>query len=581
LLETFCDLLSESWQRCAALEQLGEAFERAKAMSRAKTVFLANMSHDIRTPMNVILGFTELMQRRAGLDPEIQEQLETIGRAGHHLLALINNVLEISRIESGRAELGLCAFDIHEMLDDMARMFRIRAEDRGVDLVLHRADAVPRLIRSDQARLRQVLINLLGNAVKYTDCGQISIRAEVVSEVPPEVRQAQQRRTTAARRRKPAGTRTSPPLFLQIEVSDTGVGIAASETQRIFEPFFQSQQSAQAFDGTGLGLAIARENLELMDGGLWVSSAVGMGSTFTCVVPLEEVSGDEAVLEQQPRRIIGLGSEQPAPRILVVDDDGPNRRLLSRLLEDVGFAVLQATDGREAVAIVSSAHPDLVLMDLNMPRMSGIEATRRIRRLEPGRGLKIIAVSARAFDDARSRALEAGVDDHVRKPFRIDDVLETVGRQLGISYVYAGPEPGMSTRSAGSAQEPAASGPGAPMTEAELGQHLGRLPATLVEQLRAAAIRADIDRLSGLIATAAEHDQAAAAHLGRLANGFAYDRIESLLTAAPPPAGRAGQPSQHAAADETGIGETGIGETAGEAPPSGPDSPGSPGRSRS
>jgi signal transduction histidine kinase/ligand-binding sensor domain-containing protein/DNA-binding response OmpR family regulator len=406
-LEASNTQLSAAYEQTQAAKQQAEAAaEKAEEANQAKSAFLANMSHELRTPLNAILGFSQLLHRSRGVNPEHQDTLGIIHRSGEHLLGLINDVLEMSRIEAGRTVLEEEVFDLYELLDSLVDMFRLRAEDKGLELTCAHAEEVPRYVRADQGKLRQMLINLLGNAVKFTEQGGISVRN----------RYADGR--------------------LLIEVEDTGPGISAEEQAALFDAFVQTQSGRQAHTGTGLGLAISQQFARLMGGEISVRSQVGEGATFVLDLPIPPAGADELPHVEESRHVVGLVEGQPVYRILVVDDSTDNRRLLCRLLESMGFAMREAEDGERALAVWRDWQPHLIWMDMRMPVLDGYEATRRIKASAGGEETKVIALTASAFEEDRQQVLDAGCDDFVRKPFREGEIFEKLREHLGVRFVY-------------------------------------------------------------------------------------------------------------------------------------------------
>jgi signal transduction histidine kinase/CheY-like chemotaxis protein len=481
--------ITEQKQLEAALHQAKEEAERA---NHAKTIFLANMSHEIRTPMNAILGFSQLMQRDPTVTPRQRQQLDTINRSGEHLLALINDILEISKIEAGRVTLNPTAFDLHALLNDLEMMFRLRTDAKNLQFSVERMGEVPRFVVSDEGKLREVLINLLGNAVKFTKKGGIILRVRALHVKTKELR-------------------------LLAEVEDTGPGIAAEDMGRLFHHFEQTQAGREAGTGTGLGLAISREFVRLMGGDITVSSEVGRGSLFGFDIALRESVPAAVVVKAESRRAIGLQPGQPQVRVLVADDKEDNRELLSQMLGPVGFKIRQVADGEEAVKEFERWDPSLILMDLRMPVMDGYEAIRRIRASVGGKNAKdakIIAVTASAFEETRQEVLDTGADDFVSKPFRETELIEKIGRLLGVKYVYA--------EAVSGAVKPEA-------LEALTSESLAGLPGELIRQIRESTVTADLDRMLELIQQAAIHDARAADGLRSLAERFDYQKLLDLL----------------------------------------------------
>jgi len=466
--------------------------EAAKAASRAKSTFLANMSHEIRTPMNAILGFTQLMQRDPSLTPKQRESLNTIGRSGEHLLALINDILEMSKIEAGRTTVSPVAFNLHDLIDDLAMMFKIRTQQKNIQFMVEKTDDLPRFILADVGKLRQVLINLLGNAVKFTEQGGIAFRVA-------------------------AKKGNNGRLRLIMEVEDTGAGIASEDLIKVFEYFEQAATGAGSEGGTGLGLAISREFVRLMGGDINVSSQVKKGSVFRFEIDAQELV-DEQVNPQAPsRRLLGLQPGQPTFRILVVDDKAENRYFLREMLQAAGFTTREAINGQEAVRLFEEWQPHLILMDVRMPVMDGYEAIRLIRTLGKGRGTPIIAVSASVFDDSRQKARQTGADDFIGKPFKEDELFEKLATWLHVDYVYAEQE------ASGAADR---NGAGAMSLT---GTSLSKLPQEILEQMGKAAAAGYQERLLMLIdQVAAQHEQVAH-ELRNLVVGFQYEKLIELL----------------------------------------------------
>lgn len=414
LLKLVGELIAIGRARHQAESALWIAKEAAEAANRAKSAFLANMSHELRTPLNAILGFAQLMERDDGLTSRQGESLEIINRSGEHLLNLINDVLEMSKIEAGRTTLNLERFDLHRLLQTLQEMFQIRAEAKRLSLQFEVA-AVPQFVITDEGKLRQVLINLLSNAVKFTDKGEVTLRAKQVDK-------------------------GNSSLYLYFEVEDTGTGIIPEEIDSLFQPFVQTTSGTQAREGTGLGLTISRQFVQLMGGDIYLTSTVGQGSIFCFEMPITLVEQPEEA-QQVSRRVLGLAADQPGWRILVVDDRLENRKLIKELLQTVGFQTKIAADGQEAIAAWSAWHPHLILMDMRMPVMDGYQATRRIRTLEKAQPnlrqqTAIVALTASAFEEQRGNILAAGCNDLVRKPFREEVLFDKIAEHLGVQYVY-------------------------------------------------------------------------------------------------------------------------------------------------
>src|SRR6188768_3894477 len=377
--------------------------------NRAKSVFLANMSHEIRTPMNAILGFSQLMLRDQDLTQRQCQYLGTINRSGEHLLALINDILEMSKIEAGRTTLNPSTFDLPALLKDLEMMFRVRTDEKKLSFTVEEIGDVPQFIVSDINKLRQVFINVLGNAVKFTEQGGIGlcVRADRDGATGP---------------------------FLRVEIRDTGPGISPDDQERLFRHFEQTKTGQQTGTGTGLGLAISREFVRLMGGDITVSSQVCKGSDFVIHLPLTEGEAQAVQAKDNPRHVLRLQPGQAACRVLIADDIEDNRQLLAQLLAPVGFEIHLATNGLEAVQEFERMQPHLILMDFRMPVMDGHEAIGRIRAMAGGQDVKIIAVTASAMDDNRQELMEIGADDFIGKPFREAELFQKIHVHVGVEY---------------------------------------------------------------------------------------------------------------------------------------------------
>ncbi|MBN1583042.1 MAG: substrate-binding domain-containing protein [Anaerolineae bacterium] len=392
----------------------------AESANQAKSRFLANMSHELRTPLNAILGFADLIARDKGLIDRHRQNLEIIGRSGEHLLALINQVLELSKIEAGKIDVQPERFDLHEMILGLGEMFSLRAEQKGLSVVFDLESGTPQYIYADAGKLRQVLINLLSNATKFTDRGGITLRVKHGARTPE--------------------METTQEIRLVFEVEDTGIGIAPAELERIFDAFVQAESGWQAGQGTGLGLTISREYVRLMGGTLTAHSQVDVGSTFHFNLPVQVVTEPQTIRMSSAQRAIDLAPGQQAPdggpyRLLVADDEA-NRQLLVQLLEPLGFDVQEACDGQEAVSIWRVWQPHLIWMDASMPVLDGPSAARQIKSDQQGADAVIVLVTASAFEEEKQRMLEMGGDDVIRKPFREAQILDALTRHLGVRFIY-------------------------------------------------------------------------------------------------------------------------------------------------
>ncbi|MBD0344144.1 MAG: response regulator, partial [Coleofasciculus sp. Co-bin14] len=410
--------------------ELQKAKEAADAANHAKSEYLASMSHELRTPLNAILGFTQLINRDSSLSAENQQHLGIINRAGEHLLELINDILELSKIEAGQVTLNENCFDLFSLLDTLKEMFSLKAKVKGLQLIFERTPDVPQYVTTDESKLRQVLINLLGNAIKFTEQGSVILRVSRGLEIAGN---SDFKKATQNSKLK---TQNSSYPFLFFEIEDTGSGIAPEEMNQLFKNFVQTQTGRKSQQGTGLGLPISKKFVEFMGGKITVSSTVGQGTIFSFDILIKVRESTDASTQKLSRKVIGLAPAQPEYRILVVEDRFENRLLLVKLLTSVGFQVREAENGQEGVAIWESWKPHLIWMDMRMPVMDGYEATKQIRAHLNGEATVIIALTASAFEEQRNRVLSAGCNDFLRKPFKQEMLLEKMAQYLGVRYLY-------------------------------------------------------------------------------------------------------------------------------------------------
>jgi signal transduction histidine kinase/ActR/RegA family two-component response regulator len=479
-------LQQEVIERREAQVAAARARELAVAANKAKSIFLANMSHEIRTPMNAILGFTQLMQRDHSLDQIHVENLDTISRSGEHLLALINDILEISKIEAGRISITPSVFDLHGLLDDLLMMFAVRTQSKRLRLNMKYADNLPQFIRTDAGKLRQVLVNLLGNAVKFTETGWIRLRAKLKT--------------------------SDMGSLLVVEVEDTGCGIAPEDQEAVFKAFQQTVTGIEARGGTGLGLAISQEYIHLLGGSIGLQSAPGRGSLFYFSIPVEPAESSCSPGGQSEMPVVDcLQPDQPEYRVLVVDDRDANRVFLARMLALVGFQVQEAINGHEAVEYAESWQPHIILMDINMPVMDGYEATGIIK--VRNRDIPIVAVTASAFEDDFKKIMEAGCDSYIRKPFKEQEILNVIQEYTDVQYIYEENPDDLETL------------PAVPL----LATDLARLPEKLRCRMIQAATTLETDTLLALINEIDGMDQALADGLRAMIDRYAFQELATLL----------------------------------------------------
>ncbi|MET0092800.1 MAG: PAS domain S-box protein [Sedimenticola sp.] len=470
--------------------QLVQARDIAEAANRAKSIFLANMSHELRTPLTAVLGFSQLMRD----DPEVTKaqntNLEIINRSGTHLLKLINDVLDMSKIEAGQLQLELEDFDLDELVRDTTDMIRVRAEGKGLQLIFDQRSEFPRFIRGDPAKLRQILINLLSNAVKFTQSGSVTLRLDA----------------------EDGGNGT---VVLHGEVQDTGSGIESENIERIFQPFEQLAQTAGT-KGTGLGLAITRQFVEMMQGEVSAENTPGKGCLFQFNVLLEKAKEEVTVKAvAETRKVIGLEPGQPDYRLLIAEDQMENQLLLQRIFETVGFKVRVANNGKEAVELFQQWNPHMIWMDWRMPVMDGLTATREIRKLPGSNQVVIAAITASAFSEERGEVMDAGLDDFVSKPFRSEEMFDCMARHLGVRYQYRETEEKRE-------QEVSSSIP--PDAES-----LAVLPEEFITGLLEAVEIGDRAGLRALIETLSEEHQAVGESLNNMVEEYQLDLLADLI----------------------------------------------------
>jgi len=539
-------------------EQLQQAALAAEAANKAKSTFLANMSHELRTPLNSILGFAQIMEGSPDLTVENRENMRIIRRSGEHLLTLINEVLDLSKIEAGRMAIDPKNFDLYCLLDDLQDMFQLRAQTQELQLLLEREADVPQYVRTDDFKLRQVLINLLSNAIKFTQTGGIILRVRKLEksgfidllesstaffDTATSIREFARTSRDLARveLREAQDSDIDPVVFLQFEIEDTGVGISPEELGLVFNAFVQTASGQKTQKGTGLGLTISRQFVRLMGGEIVVESQLEIGTTFKFEIPVGAVYVADIPAPQINREVTGLEPDQPCYRILIVDDHEDNRELLVKMLSPLGFRLQQATNGREAIEIWENWHPHLILMDVRMPVMDGYEATKEIKariqqreQEQQGNGEmsisspespipKIVALTASTIEGRRSFALLVGCDDFVSKPFRKNDIFDILNKHLGVKYLYSDSTDFIST---GDRYHLSDSTSNAALA------YLPTLPAEWIDNMRQVIRSADFDLIARTIEELRDaHPEFAEILQGHLDN-FDYQKILNLIAEA-------------------------------------------------
>jgi PAS domain S-box-containing protein len=494
-------------------EKLQQAAYAADAANRTKSQFLANMSHELRTPLNAILGFSQLLNKSPNLTPENKENLKIVTRSGEHLLTLINQVLDLSKIEAGHITLNETNFDLFRLLDDLEMMFQLKANNKGLQLILNRSDDVPQYVKTDEVKLRQVLMNLLSNAIKFTKEGSVSLTLRrQKSGVRSQNLEASSQKSEEEINSPDSCLLSPDSFFLHCEIEDTGLGIAPEELESIFEAFVQAKTGKESREGTGLGLSISRKFVQLMGGQITVSSVVNQGSTFKFNIKVDVVKLEAIETQQSTCRVIALEPNQQRYRILIVDDKPDNRQLLIQLLSPLGFELREASNGREAIEVWKTWQPQLIFMDLQMPVLDGFEAINQMRKNQNSRITKIIALSAGTLEEKQTAALEAGCDDFIHKPFREATIFEMMSKHIGVRFVY---------------EEPAVA---VEMNQAETStlnpNTLAVLPAEWLASLHQATFEGDLEQMLVLIEQIPDEQLANA--LMSLANNLQYKEILNL-----------------------------------------------------
>ncbi|MGB5961247.1 MAG: response regulator [Coleofasciculaceae cyanobacterium] len=491
------------------------AKQAAEAANIAKSEFLANMSHELRTPLNAILGFTQIVSRDRQITTENQQHLGIISRSGGHLLELINDILQMAKIEAGKITLNINSFDLYSLLDQIKAMLKLKAIYKGLQLIVDCEPNVPQYIQTDERKLREVLINLLGNAIKFTENGYVVLRVRTDIKLGRE-------EIYPAKNTSELASTTS--IFFEIE--DTGLGIAPEEKNKLFTAFGQTKTGQDSQEGTGLGLAISKQFIQLMKGDISVSSTLGKGTVFAFHIQVTTSLAVEIQTTQKTQKVIGLAPNQRQYRILVVEDSTDNRLLLVKLLTVIGFDVREAKNGQEAVEIWSSYSPDLIFMDMRMPVMNGYEATKQIKTHLQGQATTIIALTASALEEERAIVISAGCDDFMRKPFQEETLMQKIAQYLGVKYLY---------EEVNNEQQLLLSEPQKALLDVSINPdqslvfHLTQMPNDWVKKLETAALKCLDHVIIELLLQVPANQAPLAQVLEDWANNYMFDRIIDLI----------------------------------------------------
>ncbi|MBF0383435.1 MAG: transporter substrate-binding domain-containing protein [Magnetococcales bacterium] len=480
---------------------LRKSNEMAKAANLAKSSFLTNMSHELRTPLNAILGFSQIMVRNSSITPEQKENLEIIYKSGSHLLELINDILEISKIGVHKTSVHPSSFDLYNFLQKICDIIQIRANEKGLELILTIDSDVPRHVQTDDSKLHRILFNLLSNAVKFTNQGNIALRVWRPQNPLPEVGDKNQ-------------------YLLSFEVEDSGIGISEEEIEHLFDPFMQTESGIASGEGAGLGLPISKNFVELLGGSISVKSKAGVGSTFYFDIKVEKADKNDILSQKLVRRVVGLQPDQPTKRILVVEYKRESRMLLTRLLGSIGCQVREAINAQGGLEQFMDWHPHLIFLDMHMPAMDSFDAARTIKARTSGRwSTTIIAVIASIMEEEENtQIIAAGCDDFIRRPLRERDIFDVLYKHLGMRFIYE--------------EEPSADGtdkPRLPEEDPLSPDALSKLPEALKKKLNHAAFALDVEETMMAIMEIRTIDTDLADLLSSMVQKFEYGKIQAWL----------------------------------------------------
>ena len=469
------EIFKDNTQKLLTSEhQIKQAMQEATTANKAKSIFLARMSHELRTPLNAILGFSNILKKSMNATISEKENLNIIKRSADHLLNIINEILELSKIEAGKMELSLKNFNLFELIKEIEDIFAFRCENKGLKFKIETLN-LPKYIKADEQRLRQILINLLGNSLKFTNEGEISLYIYELNK----------------------------KLFF--EVKDSGIGIDKFNLEKVFKPFEQVKQDNYTQQGTGLGLSITKELISLMGGNIYLKSQVGVGSEFYFSINYEKANEEELSKENNAKNIVGIKNENFTKTILVVDDIKENRDLITLLLNSYGFKTLQATSGKEALDVFENEKLDLIFMDILMEGMDGLETMQNIRASKNGKDIPIIALSANVFEEDKKEALKNGANDFLAKPVEEKEILLILEKYLHIELEYENKEKNIDFK-----------------------KELEILPKEFVEKLKQKALLMDND---GIFELLKEYDLSSdlKIYIKSLVDEFKYQELVNLV----------------------------------------------------
>ncbi|NCC32300.1 MAG: response regulator, partial [Chloroflexia bacterium] len=495
-------------ERKQAEEALREARDTAETANRAKSLLLANMSHELRTPLNAILRFTNLLQQAPNLSPDQQHDLAIVHQSGEHLLALITDVLDLSKIEAGRMQIHQSEVHLTHMLKALHEMFALRARQKGLHFAFEYSADLPKMVRLDEIKLRQILINLLSNAIKFTQHGSVTLRihSHPFKPVAPQATLHSLHESTE-----------ETSCILTFAVEDTGPGLSPAEITTIFAPFMQAEAGHKAKEGSGLGLAISQHYAQLMGGELTVTSTVGQGAIFTCSITAEQCSALATPQQPANQRVIGLHPGQPDYRILIVDNQNTNRRLLVRMLAPLGFQVSEAESGYAALSIWQAWNPHVIFLAMNLPDIDGFAITRQIKTF-PGTNTTMVGLTSSISEEDQHALLAAGCDEVIKIPLHEHTILRLLQKHTGAQYRTIKTEPGITPL-----------GNRAIWHDQSLPAPTQVIPQALLHQLRDAIVMGDLSAINALATAIKPFEAWVAQQIEALAYEFAYDELISLL----------------------------------------------------